>query len=657
MALLPPARAEPAEELVVEEAAPAGSRPEAIAANLSVVDLADQPASADLGEVLQTVPGAFVRRLGGLGDWSAVSLRGSSARQVLVCLDGVPLNPDGAETINLAELPIQAFDRVEVWRSQAPARYAAAPIGGVVDLHSRAGPFTAASATGGSYETGRAVLGLGREARTPAGELSGLGLVDLFRTAGDFRYFDDHGTPYTPIDDRFATRGNNDKQQGSGLLRLRLARGRGHIGVQEGFLLREEGLPGHTQAPSAEARLGTLRSLLSLQAERAGPGGRLEARSWWLRRQEALSDPGAELGLGAQEQTDGFDTLGLLIHGAHAPDPRLLWSLTAQVRGEQYIRRDRQTGETDPARSRLFLGLAAQADLRDRAERLLLSPALQAQELLDQDPSADARGRLALNPRLGLAFRPRPGFALKANLARGLRVPDLSELYGDRGSMKGNPELLPERATSGDLGLRASGRADEAVRGSLELAAFWVEARDAILVVQNSQRTSIPVNFGRTRSRGLEAAAGLDLAERIDLGLALTATDARNQSDDPSLFGKRLPGIPVLQASLQAGLRQGERWRLGYDLSWTEGTFQDATNFYRLAPRRLHALHGRVQPGRRWPAAELSVLNLTDHLAEVVPRNPLDRQDDARILSAVTDFAGYPLPGRTILFSLRFEPR
>ena len=62
----------------------------------------------------------------------------------------------------------------------------------------------------------------------------------------------------------------------------------------------------------------------------------------------------------------------------------------------------------------------------------------------------------------------------------------------------------------------------------------------------------------------------------------------------------------------------------------------------------------RGQPSAKWPSFELAVRNLMDSLVEVVPRNPLDRQDDSRMVQPLTDFTGYPLPGRTFLFSVRW---
>ena len=91
-------------------------------------------AAEDVAGVVESASGTVVRRLGGLGDYAAVSIRGSSFRQVQVYLDGVPLNPDGSSAVNLSELPLSAFSRVEIYRGNAPPRFGAAPIGGVLNL-------------------------------------------------------------------------------------------------------------------------------------------------------------------------------------------------------------------------------------------------------------------------------------------------------------------------------------------------------------------------------------------------------------------------------------------------------------------------------------------------------------------------------------------
>jgi hypothetical protein len=50
----------------------------------------------------------------------------------------------------------------------------------------------------------------------------------------------------------------------------------------------------------------------------------------------------------------------------------------------------------------------------------------------------------------------------------------------------------------------------------------------------------------------------------------------------------------------------------------------------------------------------IDVLNLTDRFVQVVPRDSLNPDDDAVVVDPITDFVGYPLPGRTVLATLRW---
>lgn len=107
-------------EITVEAQAP-GARALDDPTSVTIIEVDERlSAAADLADVIETATGTTVVQLGGLGDLSAVSIRGSSLRQVQVFLDGVPLNPDGSATVNLAELPLGAFSRVEVYRSSPP---------------------------------------------------------------------------------------------------------------------------------------------------------------------------------------------------------------------------------------------------------------------------------------------------------------------------------------------------------------------------------------------------------------------------------------------------------------------------------------------------------------------------------------------------------
>jgi outer membrane cobalamin receptor len=80
----------------------------------TAVDLDHEPGARPddtLAEVVARTPGAYARSIGGLGQWSAVSLRGSAANQVAVFLDGVPLGSSFAGLVDLSDFPLDGIGR------------------------------------------------------------------------------------------------------------------------------------------------------------------------------------------------------------------------------------------------------------------------------------------------------------------------------------------------------------------------------------------------------------------------------------------------------------------------------------------------------------------------------------------------------------------
>jgi outer membrane receptor protein involved in Fe transport len=267
----------------------------------------------------------------------------------------------------------------------------------------------------------------------------------------------------------------------------------------------------------------------------------------------------------------------------------------------------------------------------------------------------DTAAIFSLDPRIGLLYRPFPWISLKANAGRYLRPPTLPELFGDAGSVQGNDALKPESGTQADVGFRLvpspSGRASV----TLDADAFWLVSDDRIVLVQNSQASLYPVNFGKTWVQGVESAIDLSLGGWFDNAASLTWQLSRNITEGSSNANKELPRTPSLELWWSPSLHWGERVRAGYSFSYTAPNYWDAANLYLSAPRMVHGAFLKARPTPRWPEVELDCLNLTDTITQVLPRNPADPTDTSELVAAVTDFSAYPLPGRTFLGSVRWD--
>ncbi len=648
--------------IVVEDVRPERADELATSASVTVLELdATVPASADVASVVDSASGVRVQRLGGLGDFSAVSIRGSSFKQVQIYLDGVPLNPDGSSTVNLSELPLSLFSRIEVYRGNAPPHFAASPVGGVVNLVTGEERSSAASVAVGSYESSRVTASVMHDSSV-AGRRSDLFLAtEHFHTGGSFEYFADQGTLYTLTDDALELRGNNDKDQLSLHARGRVHGERYRLQALNSFTGREEGVPGHVNDPASQARLATVRNLAVLQAEGGNERLGLTMRVWDHERREALDDRADELGTGIEYEKARTGQLGLLAALTAAPLPWLVPQVTGQVRRDGYRVEQLDTGSVSAPSLRLALTGAASADLHLLDERLTVSPLALLSHLDNRqltDEPFDTGGQAApstepltsLDPRLGLLVLPVPTVALKANAGRYLRPPDFTELFGDRGFVQGNPGLRPERGWQWDVGLRAESPWNGPITGALDVTHFWNAVSDHIVFVQNSQQTSVAVNIGQAWIQGLETALTLDAFGVLDTQTNLTRTVSVNLLSNPAYANKQLPGVPTWEVWQATSVHWDDTVRLGHSWSYTDGLYVDATNYFLAPPRSLHGAFVRV--GGEHVDAELALLNLFDTLVEVVDRNPLDPSDPSRIVSAISDFPGYPLPGRTWLFTL-----
>jgi vitamin B12 transporter len=94
-----------------------------------------QSSSIDLPSLLQREAGIQLVQSGGLGQATSLFMRGSTAAQVLILLDGVPLRREAWSAAPALEhiLPAQ-IDRIEIIRGNVSAIYGSGAVGGVIQI-------------------------------------------------------------------------------------------------------------------------------------------------------------------------------------------------------------------------------------------------------------------------------------------------------------------------------------------------------------------------------------------------------------------------------------------------------------------------------------------------------------------------------------------
>lgn len=92
--------------------------------------------STGIEEVLTRTSGIKVRKSGGLGSSSKMSIHGLEGKRVAIYIDGFPLNsPDGSFDIN--DIPIDAIKYIEIYKGIVPAEYGSDGLGGAINVVTR----------------------------------------------------------------------------------------------------------------------------------------------------------------------------------------------------------------------------------------------------------------------------------------------------------------------------------------------------------------------------------------------------------------------------------------------------------------------------------------------------------------------------------------
>jgi len=100
-----------------------------------------QSQAAMASDLLRTVPGISIVRTGGDGQQTSLFMRGANSEHVLVLIDGVELNDPSSPSraANLANLPADNIERIEILRGPQSVLYGSDAVGGVVQIFTKRG--------------------------------------------------------------------------------------------------------------------------------------------------------------------------------------------------------------------------------------------------------------------------------------------------------------------------------------------------------------------------------------------------------------------------------------------------------------------------------------------------------------------------------------
>lgn len=564
--------------------------------------------SITLSDALDSVPGVSIRSFGGLGALSTISIRGSGSENVLVLLDGVPLNPSGG-SVDLSDISLDSLERIEIIRGGEGAIYGGGASGGVVRLISKSisdEENITARLTAGSFDTFTSGL-------TWRDESSVLHL-DLAGSRGDFGFRNDNGTVFDISDDYHDSRENNE----FAAIDFRF----GHqwelhesrsLNLSIEWYRARKGIPGITTFPSPQASQSDTRAYFQgIYSDPDFYDGNFSLVFSWLRQSRNFVDPFGE-------------STGVPIYSSRTHDryeSRIEWTgpgfSTSDIvtSGATFFRETLDGDSGNPSRDTLALWLRDELYLRNGG---VISGAVRFDNV---------DGDSILSPEIGVRLPVSGTLTIQSNLGLNFRAPSFEELYRNEGFVIGNPDLSNERSLDFDLGVIHT---DDNLR--FEVVYFNKQTKDLIDYLLISGFRWKPFNIGRVRSSGFEFSMDWMISDDIELTGNYTRTRAIDTSGDPLRSGMPIVGQPSSE--------------IFTELRWRPAPWEIFVNWERRGVSPVTASGSRFLPSDESVGIGIGYDFDSGISMMFEVKNLLDND--------ISDIRGFPLPGRSYFITLNGE--
>ena len=514
-------------------------------------------------EALQSLPGILGAGTVGteVNALSGQFIRGSNTSQVLILLDGRPINNLGSGGFDLGEFSTSIVERIEVLPGGGSTLYGSDAIGGIINIVTSR-PTSDKLSFSTQAEVGN--LGytkFGFNASKKDGNIGWLIGYDLIQANNNYAYS-------IPSANFSGTRVNNDAKYHN--LRVRVdvdVSDRTKVNFNGILLSKNQGVPGGVPIPSPVFGQGFFNTLTDANRkyndqilfdvgidQKLGNGNdstltarvyydalstRFDSRTAFA---DALSVVGGQVVKSNTPQVlRQFDNKqkSFGIQTQHnwqlTPTQNITYGLDYRNTNNRNTTNNIASGTQTVG----YDGTISQGALFAQYN-VDLSPQIRATAGLRQDFSSLANGSVT-SPALGVKWDLNSATTLRANYIRNFRTPTLSNLFSANPTFLGNPNLLPETGNSFDIGI------DQKLGnfGLLRLTAFQNNITNLVAF----QSINPPVNgvsgtwinIGEVQTQGIEASMNAKITSNVYGFVNYTINSPQIKRDaSPAVVGKEL---------------------------------------------------------------------------------------------------------------------
>ena len=548
--------------------------------------------SLSAADLLATLPGIQSYKQGGLGSFQTVSIRGIAARNILICVDGVPLNDASGGAVNLGSIDLNQMEKVEVYKGNVPVKFGVSGIGGAINFVTKnavkkGGRILAAYGNHNTWEGSFQVA-------TPVTD--SIMFASTFATRhsdNDYEYLNRNGTQYNDEDDYMATRENAQYTDVSGNVQFRMLHGNGYFSTVAVTASRYEGgNPGREQSQTKVAEFIGESALIRYGLESVGYFddklflyGGISAR--FEKNMSSSYYPLDHIGFGNSSFLEyGAATYKLIpeFWAEFMPVERLTG--TARIAFE-WDRAEARGNSKDWALDRKtylasgdlyyqlfkYMGLGGEGSaqmLKDHLDKgVFVLPT--GSRPLDKAKEREASFAGRVFSRLGSTASPLTG---EVSIGRFYQQPALMELYGTFPGAISNPDLKREKATRFEAtGMyRFPGN-----HTSFQTTYYESHIEDGICWLISVELLR-PDNVARALIRGVEMELNSSPSKLLDVILRATFQKTEDRSRTNIFNGNKLPGEPARSYFAEATLHLPFHFDFSWASDWRSIMYSDRAN-------------------------------------------------------------------------------
>lgn len=267
----------------------------------------------------------------------------------------------------------------------------------------------------------------------------------------------------------------------------------------------------------------------------------------------------------------------------------------------------------------------------------------------------DSRSLRGHSPKAALAYSATDSLLLKLSAGRGVRFPNVEELYN--GTVTASSQTLSDpnlkAETSDAVELSAE---QEWAQQRLRVSLFFDDVKDAILrqsttdpavcktTATGASTTTCVQNVDRVKTSGIELAwSAQDFGFKgvnVEASAAYTfKSEVTANRNDPAMVGQWWLRVPRIRATLQASWRPDDRWLLAAGWRHQGRAYSDPYNL---------DIHPDVYGG-------VSKVNQLDLRGALKLSRQLEMALGVNNATGQKAYQAHPYPGRTLFAELRFE--